>query len=133
MIRISMSLTKKLLEELDEVLEDRKYPSRSKGIRDALKDYIIRYKWMKEMEWKRIGVISVIYNQNSPNALENLTDIQHNFRKYINSVLHIYLNVNQCLEVIVVKGDMEYLRDLTEKIMKLKCIEHTKLISSTIN
>jgi CopG family nickel-responsive transcriptional regulator len=38
---------------------------------------------------ERIGFISVIYNKNSPNALENLTDIQHNFREYINSVLKI--------------------------------------------
>lgn len=85
---------------------------------------------MKEMEGERIGIILVIYDKNSPHVLDNLTDIQHNFRKYINSVLHVYLNVNQGLQVIVIKGDMEYLRDLTEKIMKLKGIVHTKLTIS---
>ena len=125
-----MILTKKLLKELDEVLQDRKHQSRSKEIRNALKDYIIRYKWMKEMKGERIGIILVIYDKNSPNVLDNLTDIQHNFRKYINSVLHVYLNVNQGLEVIVIKGDMEYIRCLTEKIMKLKGIVHTKLTIS---
>ena len=40
MMRISMSLPKKLLAEFDEVLKDRGYQSRSKGIRDALSDYI---------------------------------------------------------------------------------------------
>ena len=49
-MRISMSLPKKLLSEFDEVLKDRGYQSRSKGIRDALKDYIVRYQWMNEME-----------------------------------------------------------------------------------
>lgn len=43
MIRISMSLPRKLLKEFDEILHDRGYNSRSKGIRDALEDYIIRY------------------------------------------------------------------------------------------
>ena len=85
---------------------------------------------MKEMKGERIGIILVIYDKNSPNVLDNLTDIQHNFRKYINSVLHVYLNVNQGLEVIVIKGDMEYIRCLTEKIMKLKGIVHTKLTIS---
>ena len=35
-----MSLPKKLLSDFDEVLKDRGYQSRSKGIRDALQDYI---------------------------------------------------------------------------------------------
>ena len=60
-MRISMSLPKKLLNEFDEVLKDRGYQSRSKGIRDALKDYIVRYQWMNEMEGTRIGIIAVIY------------------------------------------------------------------------
>ena len=59
-MRISMSLPKKLLNEFDEVLKDRGYQSRSKGIRDALKHYIVRYQWMKEMEGDRIGIIAVI-------------------------------------------------------------------------
>lgn len=58
MIRINMILTRKLLKELDEVVQDRRHQSRSKEIRNALKDYIIRYNWMKEMDGERIGVIS---------------------------------------------------------------------------
>ena len=41
-----MSLPKKLLADFDEVLKERGYQSRSKGIRDALQDYIVRYQWM---------------------------------------------------------------------------------------
>ena len=50
MMRISMSLPKKLLADFDEVLKERGYQSRSKGIRDALQDYIVRHQWMNEME-----------------------------------------------------------------------------------
>ena len=62
MIRISMSLPNKLLADFDEVLKERGYQSRSKGIRDALQDYILRYQWMNEMEGERVGVITVIYD-----------------------------------------------------------------------
>ena len=55
--RISMSIPKELLNEFDEVLRDRGYQSRSKGIRDALKDYIVRYRWMNEMEGERTGTL----------------------------------------------------------------------------
>ena len=56
-----MSLPKKLLADFDEVLKERGYQSRSKGIRDALQDYIVRHQWMNEMEGERIGIITIIY------------------------------------------------------------------------
>ncbi|MBP2045556.1 CopG family nickel-responsive transcriptional regulator [Methanobacterium aggregans] len=130
MMRISMSLPKKLLNEFDEVLKDRGYQSRSKGIRDALKDYIVRYQWMNEMEGDRIGIIAVIYDHHYTGVMEDLTDIQHDYRDYINAVMHVHMTEKYCLEVIVVKGDVKYIRDLTEKIMRLKGVEHVKLTST---
>ncbi|MEN6553648.1 MAG: nickel-responsive transcriptional regulator NikR [Methanobacterium sp.] len=130
MIRISMSMPKKLLNDFDEVLRDRGYQSRSKGIRDALKDYIVRYQWMKEVEGDRIGIISVIYDHHFTDVLEDLTDIQLNFRDHLNSTMHIHMSEKNCLEVIVVKGDANEIRDLTEQLMRLKGVEHVKLTTT---
>ncbi len=130
-MRISMSLPKKLLNDFDEVLRDRGYQSRSKGIRDALKDYIVRYQWMKEVEGDRIGIISLIYDHHFTDVLEDLTDIQHNFRDQINSTMHIHMTEKNCLEVIVVKGDANDIRDLTEQLMRLKGVEHVKLTTTS--
>lgn len=126
-----MSLPKKLLNEFDEVLKDRGYQSRSKGIRDALKDYIVRYQWMKDMEGERVGIIAVIYDHHYTGVMEDLTDIQHDFREYINAVMHVHMTEKYCLEVIIVKGDVKHIRNLTEKIMRLKGVEHVKLTSTS--
>ncbi len=131
MMRISMSLPKKLLSEFDEVLKDRGYNSRSKGIRDALKDYIVRYQWMKEVEGDRVGIVAVIYDHHYTGVMEDLTDIQHEFRDYINATMHIHMTEKNCLEVIVVKGDAQKIRTLTEKIMRLKGVEHVKLTTTS--
>lgn len=40
-IRITTSLPKELLNEFDEVLKDKGYHSRTKGIQDAFKEYIV--------------------------------------------------------------------------------------------
>ena len=114
-MRISMSLDSKLLEDFDEVLHDRGYQSRSKGIRDALKDYLLRYQWMNEMEGDRIGIIAVIYDHHSLGVMEDLTNVQHEYSQHINAVMHVHMTETQCLEVIVVKGDVSYIRELTEK------------------
>ncbi len=131
MMRISMSLPKKLLNDFDEVLKDRGYNSRSKGIRDALKDYIVRYQWMKEVEGDRVGIVAVIYDHHYTGVMEDLTDIQHQFRDYINATMHIHMTEKNCLEVIVVKGDAQKIRTLTEQIMRLKGVEHVKLTTTS--
>lgn len=131
-MRISMSLPRKLLQDFDEVLHDRGYQSRSKGIRDALKDYVLRYQWMNEMEGEKFGTISVIYDRHAIGVMESLTDVQHEYRQYINAVMHVHMTEKQCLEVIVIKGDVNYLRELTEKIMSLAGVEHVKLTSNGI-
>ena len=131
-MRISMSIDSKLLGDFDEVLHDRGYQSRSKGIRDALKDYVLRYQWMNEMEGEKVGTISLIYDRHAIGIMEGLTDVQHEYRQYINSVIHVHMTETQCLEVIVVKGDVSYIRELTEKIMSLRGVEHVKLTSTGI-
>jgi CopG family nickel-responsive transcriptional regulator len=130
MMRISMSLPKQLLKDFDEVLKDRGYNSRSKGIRDALNDYIVRYQWMNEIEGEKVGVVAVIYDHHYTGVLEDLTDIQHQFRDYINATMHIHMSDKNCLEVIVVKGDAKEIRNLTEQIMRLKGVEHVKLTTT---
>lgn len=130
MMRISMSLPKKLLDQFDEVLNDRGYQVRSKGIRDALKDYIVRYQWMNEMEGDRVGLITVIYDYQYTGVMEDLMDVQHEYSDYINSTMRVQMTEKYVLDVIIVKGDVKFIRDLTEKIMRLKGVEHVKLTST---
>lgn len=130
MMRISMSLPKKLLSDFDEVLKKRGYQSRSKGIRDALQDYIVRYQWMNEMEGDRIGIITIIYDHHYAGVMENLAEIQHQFREEITTSMHIHMTDKYCMEIIVVNGDINEIRELTEKMMRLKGVEHVKLTST---
>ena len=130
MIRISMSLPNKLLADFDEVLKDRGYQSRSKGIRDALQDYILRYQWMNEMEGQRVGVVTVIYDHHFSGVMEKLADIQHDYRQDISASMHIHMTRKYCMEVIIVNGEVTHIRDLTERMMRLKGVEHVKLTST---
>ena len=62
--------------------------------------------------------------------MENLADIQHAHRTEINTSMHIHMTDKYCMEIIVVNGDIGQIRDLTEKIMRLKGVEHVKLTST---
>jgi CopG family transcriptional regulator, nickel-responsive regulator len=128
-MRISMSLPKKVLDEFDEVLKERGYQARSKGIRDALKDYILRYQWVNEIEGERIGLITVIYDHHFTGLLEELRDVQYEYKDYIKTVMHVDMTETRSIEAIVVYGDAEFLRKLTENLMGLKGVEKVKFSS----
>lgn len=127
MMRISMSLPKKLLKDFDEVLKDVGSYSRSKGIRDALNDYIIRHNWMKDMEGERIGTLSVIYNRHYTGVMDEIADIQYEFNSCIKSTTHVNVNKRNSLDVIVVQGDGQKIRKLTESMGILKGVDHIHL------
>lgn len=129
-MRVSMSLPEALLEDFDNVLADRAYTSRSKGIRDALNDYILRYKWMNEIEGNRVGVISIIYDYNYKGLMKKIADSKHEFKDYVDASMYIYLTDIYCLEIVAVKGDISKIKELIEKIMRLKGVENVKLIST---
>ena len=122
-----MSLPSELLKDFDEVLNKRGYQSRSKGIRDALKDYIIRYKWMNEIEGEGIGILSVNCDYQKIGVIKNLSDIQQEYQEYINSVLHIHMNEKH-FEIIVLKGNAKNILNITDKLNTLQGVENTKLV-----
>ena len=85
---------------------------------------------MKEIEGDRMGVVSVIYDPHYTDVLGNIMDIQHSFLEEINATMHIHMSDKNCLEVIVVKGDANQIRDLTEQLMRLNGVEHVKLTTT---
>ena len=131
-MKANVKISSKLLEEFDEVLHDGGFESRSKGMRHALKDYIIRYQWINEIEAERIGIITVIQDRHFAGAMEDLINVQQDYKEYINAVMHFHMTKKQYLEVIVVNGNVNDIQEIREKVMSLRGVEHVKLTSTGI-
>lgn len=125
--RIGVSLPENLLEKFDEIITRRGYSSRSEGIRDAIRGYIRYYAWMSEVEGERVGTISLIYDHSQRGLVNSLLDIEHEFPEIIRSSLHMHINHDTCMEVLLVRGEGRDVRAVTEKIMTLRGVKHVKL------
>jgi Predicted transcriptional regulators containing the CopG/Arc/MetJ DNA-binding domain and a metal-binding domain len=130
--RIGISLPKNLLDRFDEIINARGYSSRSEGIRDAIRTYISYYKWMADVKGEREGVITMVYDHDQRGLLDTITDIQYEYHDVIKASLHSHVTPERCLEVLLVHGDGEQLKALTEKMMALKGVESVKLTTITI-
>lgn len=82
------------------------------------------------MEGERIGIITIIYDHHYTGVMENLADIQHSFRNEINMNMHLHMTEKYCMEIVVVNGDISEIRELTDKLMRLKGVEHVKLTTT---
>ncbi|MDY6958260.1 MAG: nickel-responsive transcriptional regulator NikR [Halobacteriota archaeon] len=128
--RIGVSLPSNLLSKFDGILEKRGYSSRSEGIRDAIRDYITDYEWISELHGERIGVITLMYDHNQKGVSDALMDLEHEFVGMVVSTLHVHLDEDNCLEVILIKADAEHVRDIRERITALKGVKHVKLTTA---
>jgi len=132
LMRIGVSLPEKLLSRFDEIILQRGYSSRSEGIRDAIRNYIVHYEWMSDVQGERVGVITLVYSHSQRGLVDNLTDIQHEFGSIIQSSLHVHLDLDNCLEVIILRGEGQDVKKATEKMMSLKGVKHVKLTTTSM-
>jgi len=58
---------------------------------------------------------------------DRLTDLQHESLKLIESSLHVHLDHDNCMEVILIRGISKEIKTLVEKMMALKGVKHVKL------
>ena len=133
LMRIGVSLPDNLLDRFDEIIARRGYSSRSEGIRDAIRNYIIHYEWMNEVEGERIGVITLIYEHEQRGLVSNLTDIQHMYTGLIRSSVHVHLDHDNCMEIIMLQGEGKLVKEVAEKMMALKGVKHVKLATISPN
>ena len=131
-MRIGVSLPENLLSKFDEIILKRGYSSRSEGIRDSIRSYIVHYEWMSDVQGDRVGVITIVYSHAQRNLESNLTEIQHEFSSIIQSSMHVHLDHDNCLEVVVLRGEGKDVRTAAEKMMALKGVKHVKLTTTSL-
>ena len=131
LMRIGVSLPDNLLGRFDEIIAKRGYSSRSEGIRDAIRNYILNYEWMNEVEGDRIGIISLLYDHDQRGLVNNIIDIQHDNSELTQSSVHVHIDEHNCLEILTLRGDAKQIKTFAEKMMSLKGVKHVKLTTIT--
>jgi len=126
-MRIGVSLPDNLLTKFDNIIEERGYSSRSEGIRDAIRSYINHYEWMNDIKGHRIGTISLVYDHTKRGLSNMMAEIQHEHSGIIKTSIHIHLDHDNCLEVVVLDGDGRDIKALAEKIISLNGVKFSKL------
>ena len=113
--RISMSLPETLLCDLDRMVEERGFDSRSQAIADMLYQSLVEHKSDVGQD-VMVGVVTLFYDNSVAGLQKQLADLQFRHIAEVISSLHVHLMHNQTMEVILVQGPAQKLRVIADEM-----------------
>ncbi len=129
-VRFGVSMEKGLLESFDRLISKKGYSNRSEAVRDLIRDYLVTEDWVIE-EKEMVGTITLVYNHHIRGLSDTLTHLQHHFHKLTVSTMHLHLDEDNCLEVLVVKGMANKIKEVAERLVSTRGVKHAKLTMTT--
>lgn len=122
-VRTGISFEPKLLKLFDRFIREKGYTNRSEAINDIIRDRLTY-----RHENKIVGTLKVIYDHRAGHYGKNVSNLQHDYHCQIVSSMHTYLDHHTCLELVVVKGSIDRIKKLLEKIMHTNGVKEAELI-----
>lgn len=129
--RISISLPDAVYRELDEMIDERGIESRSKLITELITQAVTEH---QEDKGDRImaGTITLIYDEAKGQLLQRLAEIERQHVDEVISSLHVQLENNHRMEVILVQGPAAKLRQIADRLVGSKGVRTGRLTLTSI-
>jgi CopG family nickel-responsive transcriptional regulator len=127
--RISLSIEKTLLVQLERLVAASHYENRSEFIRDLIRNCLVDQEWAGGQDL--LGTISLVYDHHVRGLTERLTEIQHAFAGQVLATTHIHLDHQLCAEMIMVRGCGQEIKALADQLQREKGVLHARLAAGT--
>jgi CopG family nickel-responsive transcriptional regulator len=129
LVRFSISAEEDLVKQFDLQTKAQGYPTRSKAIVDLMRDSLV------QQEWKAGGEVAaaiiMVYDHHKRDLTGRLTGIQHDYHDLIISSQHVHLDHDNCLEIVVVRGQPRKVHALARKLKATKGVKYTSVAAAS--
>ncbi len=127
--RFGVSIDSKLLQKFDRLIADSGWGNRSEALRDLIRDRLVEEQWSSDDEV--VGTVTIVYDHHVRELAERLTAVQHDHHDLVLSAIHVHLDHDNCLEVIIVKGTASKVRNLARHLIGARGVKHGELVTTT--
>lgn len=101
--RISISLPEDLLSELDAMVDERGFANRSQAVAKIIHRSLVEHR-NEVGDRVMVGTITLFYDNLAPGVQQRLADLQRQHIAEVISSLHVLLDGERTLEVVLVQG-----------------------------
>lgn len=128
LVRFSVAMPEDLMEELDKYTERRGIAkNRSEVIRDLVRGALVDEE-VEDPSSEIFGTLTMVFNHHSNDLRDKLDAIQHDHVKEIVSTVHVHLDEENCLEVVLMQGTSKVIRSISDALLGTKGVLHGKLV-----
>lgn len=130
LVRFGVSLPCELIEAFDRTTRGQGYKTRSEAIGDLMRDYLVNDEWARG-GGPVIGTVTIVYNHEKSGLTETLNALQHSYFEAIVCTTHVHIDDHNCLEVIVVRGTADEIKDISDRLISTSGVKHGKLVCTS--
>ncbi|GIW73388.1 MAG: hypothetical protein KatS3mg102_2930 [Planctomycetota bacterium] len=123
---VSLSMDAALLERLDAWVRARGLGSRSRGVRQLVRDRLGVQQGPAGAE-PAVATVTYVYDHHRRELMERLAHLQHQHLEEVVASTHVHLDHHRCLEVLVLRGPARRLRALAERLLATPGLERGEL------
>lgn len=127
MDRFTISLDDELSKQFDELMHARGYTNRSEAVRDLIRQQLEIEHLVKVKEGYCIATLSYIYDHHQGDLGDRITAVQHDHHDIALSSMHVHLDHDNCLEVIILRGAAEQVANFANRVIATRGVRHGKL------
>ena len=124
--RFSVSVDDDLVGQLDRMVAEEGYENRSQAISAMISERLVKHQ-EKQSAGELAGTITLVFDHHKRGLQARMTSIQHDFLHEIVTAVHLHLTHDLCMEVLLVKGTAERLRQLSRALTTIKGVAHGEL------
>jgi len=125
LVRFGIAIEDDLLRDFDSQVVRKGYANRSEAIRDLIRGGLVEETVLHG--GIVTGALMIVYLHHVRELSERLTAIQHELGEAVISSLHVHLDHDHCLEVIVMRGEATLLKRSADQILATRGVVHGKL------
>src|SRR5262249_9166996 len=127
LVRFSVSLEADLLEQFDRYCREGRFATPSEAIRQLLRGGPTRPAPGSDAR-EAAAAPALGFDHHPAQRPEKLLELQHRHAERVVSTMHVHLDHDNCLEVIILRGRPEALREIAAELRGLKGIQKGQLV-----
>jgi CopG family transcriptional regulator, nickel-responsive regulator len=128
--RIGVAIDSDLLARFDRHIAQRGYTNRSEAFRDLIRDALVQTT-AESPDSSVVGTVTLVYDHHVRMLSDRLIGVQHEHHRAILSTLHVHLDHDNCLEVLVVRGKAAAVHKIADALISTKGVKHGRLTITT--
>ncbi len=124
---VSVSLTDRNMEMLEKIQETLGLAGRSEAIRVCLRSAETEARERESLAGDIEGVLIIVHDSHTSPGLD---DARHEFQELITTQIHSHLSDHKCLEVFIIRGRAEMVKEMLSVFQRDDKLEYVKFVLS---